>query len=140
MAGTSTPIFPQTVRNAAVAFANADGTTLKSVIAGGSNGTQINAITVSSTDSTARDLKLWINNGTTDFLLGTVSIVGSSGNTNALAAIDIMRSTMVPGLAFDALGNRVLFIASGWTLKASMGAAVTSSQTVAVVVPSAGDY
>lgn len=140
MAVTATPIYPQTVKNAVVSFVNADGTTVKTVLAGGTNGTQITAITVSSTDSANRDIKFWLTVGGTDYLLCTVQIPINSGNTNAIAPVDIFRSTMVPGLAFDALGNRVLHLSSTSTLRASMGSAVTAATTVSVVVTSAGDF
>ena len=140
MAVTATPIYPQTVRNAVVSFANADGTTLKTLIAGGTDGTLVSAITVSSTDTATRDLKLWLTVSGTDYLLNTTQIPLSSGNTNAVPPVDILRATMAPGLAYDAMGNRVLHVANGSTLRASMGAAVTAATTVSVVITSAGDF
>lgn len=140
MAVTATPIYPQTVRNAVVSFANADGTTVKTVIAGGTNGTIVSALTVSSTDSANRDLKLWLTVSGTDYLLSTTQIPLNSGNTNAVAPVDLMRASMAPGLAYDAMGNRIIHVANGSTLRASMGSAVTAATTVSVVVTSAGDY
>lgn len=140
MPGTATPIFPQTVRTPAVQLVNASGTTLQTLFAGGANGSQVSAITVASTDGTARDIRLWMTISSVDYLLCTVSIPANSGNTNALPPIDVFRSTMVPGLSFDAMGNRVLYVASGATLRVSAGAAVSSSTAISVVVTSAGDY
>jgi hypothetical protein len=140
MPGTSTPILPQTVKTPAVQIANADGTTAKTIYTASANGALISAITVASTDGTARDLKFYVNNGTTDILLCTVQIPANSGNTNALPPVDVLRSTMCPGLAFDANGNRVIFLEAGDILKAAAGASVTAGQTINIVCPSVGEY
>lgn len=140
MPGTSTPIFPQTIKNAGVSIANADASALKTLYTAGTNGSRIDALTVAMTDTTLRDIRLWLNNGTTDFLLCTVSVPVSSGNTNAAPPVDVFRSTMVPGLSFDASGNRVLYLQSGWSLKVNCTSTVTSGQTINIICPAVGDY
>jgi hypothetical protein len=140
MPGTPTPILPQTVAPAVASFANADGTTIKAILTAGSNGTKITAVTISSTDGTARDMKFYAHDGSTNHLLCTVQVPANSGNTNALAPVDLFRATMCPGLSFDSNGNREMFIKSGWSLRAGAGTAVTAAAAIAVICTSAGDY
>ena len=140
MAGTATPIFPQTIRGASAQILNADGTTKKTLCAGGTNGTRIDAISVASTDTAARDLQLWMNNGSVDQLLCTVSIPINSGNANNVAAVDLLRSSFGPMLAYDANGNRVLYVPNGYTLKVAAATSVTATKQLDVLATAAGDY
>lgn len=137
---TSTPILPQTIRNGGTTFVNADGTTIKDVLTAGADGSIITALNVASTDTTARDIRFFLNNGSTDLLLCVVNVPISSGNTNAAAPVDVFRNANCPGLAFDANGNRVLFLQAGYRLRAQMLVAVTAAQTISVVATSHGDY
>ena len=79
MAGTATPIFPQTVKNYVAQILPADTTTKKTLVTGATNGTKIESITVASTDTSARDLLLYLTVSAVDYLLGTVAIPINSG-------------------------------------------------------------
>lgn len=130
MSGTATPIFPQAVKNWAAQILPADTTTKITLLTGGTNGSKLETLTVSSTDTSARDLLLWLTSGGTDYLLTTVSIPASSGSTNALPAVDMLRSAQIPGLSFDANGNRIMYVANGAVLKMSVGVTVTAAKAV----------
>jgi hypothetical protein len=140
MPGTPTPILPQTVRSPAIQITNANGTTVQNIFTAGANGSLISAISVASSDTTARDLRFFVNNGTADVLLCTVSIPASAGNSTSAFAVDVFRATACPGLSFDANGNRQLFLQSGHSLRAAAAAAVTSGQAINIICPAVGDY
>jgi len=140
MAGTATPIFPQTIKTYAAQLLTADGTTKKTLVTAGANGSRVDAINAASTDTTARDLQLWITQGGTDYLLGTVQLPINAGNTNASPSVDVLRSAQIPGLAYDANGNRVIYLGSGAVLKVAVLAAVTAAKELDVIATTAGDY
>lgn len=146
MAGTSTPIFPQTIKNYAVQILPADTTALKTVVTGATNGTKVEMINISSTDTAARDVQFFLNDGTTSYLLCTLPIPANSGNTNALLAQGLLASLTgtFPYLPFfqfplDSNGNRYVYVASGWTLKAAVLTTVTAAKAISIVAQ-AGDF
>lgn len=140
MAGTATPIYPQTIKNWGVTFVNADGTTIKTLVTGGTNGSVVEWINVSSTDSAARDMKWYLNDGTTNFLISTQSTLANAGNTNAISSIATLNNTTLFGsVPFNNSGNKYIYVANGWSLRAGMAVAVTAAQTIAVTAHG-GDY
>jgi len=141
---TSTPVFLQTPIAACAALLNGTGaftfaaasnttTNLVSLVAGGANGSLVEAITISSTDTSARDLILILNNGTYNFVLCTIAIPLNAGFTNAVAPVNLFASAYVPGLSVDANGNKVLNVPNGSTLYVGTLTAVTSAKQISVV-------
>lgn len=139
MAGTATPIFPQTVKNYVAQILPADASTKKTLVTGATNGTKIEALTIASTDTAARDVSLYMTISAVDYLLATVSIPANSGNTNALPAIDAIRSAQWPGLSYDANGNKILYVASGSVLKIAALTTVTTAKEIDVLAVG-GDF
>lgn len=130
MAVSYNPIFPQSIKNAVLTFVNADGTATKDLITAGTNGSKVELLTVASTDTADRDMNLYVTISAVAYLLTTVKIPLTSGFTNALPAIDVLRHTQIPGLVYDSNGNRVLFLASGSKLSIAMPVAVTAAKTI----------
>ncbi len=129
MAGTATPIFPQTIKNWA---ATSNGTTKVTLVTGDTNGDKIESIIATNTAGTAYDLILIATISAVDYQLTTISIPVNAGNTNAVVAIDILRHSNIPGLAFDSNGNKYLYVASGTTLSFKLAtAAITTVQLFA---------
>lgn len=118
---------------------NADGTTAKTVFTAGSNGSKLELLTVSSTDTSDRDINIFVTRAATNYLISTVKIPLSSGNTNALPAIDIMKSVQIPALTFDANGNKYLYLKSGDTLTVATTTTVTAAKTV-TILSQGGDF
>lgn len=143
MAVTATPVFPQAPKMWVAALLNATGaytfvantstaTGRVTLVTAGANGTIIEAITASSTDSAAKDLQLIVLNSI-DYPLTTLSIPANSGFTNALPPVDLLRHLQVPGLSFDVNGNRILFLPSGSSLCIATTAALTAAKQISVV-------
>lgn len=140
MAGTATPIFPQNIKNGAVQILPADTTTLKTLITPSANGARVDSLLVSSTDTTARDLQLYVTKDAVDYLIGTISIPANTGNTNALVMINAFAHTNIgPFLTNDLNGNKVLFLESGSVLKAKTLTTVTAAKAVNLFA-SYGDF
>lgn len=132
MAGTATPIFPQTVKNYVAQILPADTTTVKTLVTGAANGTKIEALTIASTDTAARDVVLVLTVSAVVYILATIAIPANSGNTNALPAIDVLRSAQIPGLSFDSNGNKMLYVASGAVLGIKAATTVTAAKEIDV--------
>ncbi len=132
---TNTPVFPQTLNSSVQQFLNADGNgagTEKALFTPGSNGSILDALLVSSSDTSARDLVFGFTVSGTFYVLSTVQIPITAGLTNAIPSVDILRSLQIPGLSYDAFGNRVMIIKNGFVLKAYAGATVTTAKAINV--------
>lgn len=139
MALSNLPVFPQKVQAWVQSIANADGTTVKTLASAGSNGSIVESINVSTTDTAADTFVVWMNNGTAIFLMCTVNIPITAGDSTGVAAVDILRSGLMPGLPVDANGNFVVYVPSGWSLQIQSQAAVTAGKTIYAVAMGA-DY
>lgn len=143
MAVTATPIFPQAVVTSQAVLVNSTGaftfavgnttTNLVSVVAGGTNGTIIEGISITTTDTSANTVWFVLNDGSKNTILTVALVALTSGTTGSLACFDLFRSINVPGLPYDVNGNRVLYIPNGTTLYAGTTAAVTAAKQVSIV-------
>jgi hypothetical protein len=140
MAGTATPIYPQTIKNWAVQILPADTTTIKTLVTGGTNGSVVEWLNVTSTDSANKDLLWYLNDGTTNYLISTQNTPLNAGNTNAVAAVaSLNNTTLFSSVPFNNSGNKFIYVANGWSLRVSAGAAVTAARVINIVAHG-GDY
>lgn len=140
MAGTATPIFPQSIKNGAVQIANSDASNLKTIVSPGTNGSKVENLLVSSTDTSARDLQIIVTKSAVDYILGTISIPANTGNTNALAMINVFAHANISGfLNSDNNGNKFLYLENGSVLKAKTLTTVTSTRVINLFAQY-GDY
>jgi hypothetical protein len=139
MAVTATPIFPQAPKVYTAQILPADTTSKKTLCAGGTNGTRIDALNIASTDTSNRDIQLWMNNGSIDLLLTTLQIPLNAGNANNVAAVDGMRQANFPGLSYDANGNPTILVPNGYTLKIACTGTVTAAKEIDAVA-TASDF
>lgn len=137
MAKTNT--IPQ-VQNANMpdgAILPADTTTKKTIFTAGANDSILRALGASSTDTSNRDVVLYVNVGGagTDRQIATLQIPLNAGNTNALQSLDIMRllstaGQMIPFFAYDAYGNRSWLLKAGTTIKVACTTTVTAGKEI----------
>jgi hypothetical protein len=130
MAQNTSPIFELVPTDKGAQFAIGDTTTKKTIQTGGTNGTRIDSIMVSTNDTTAVNLAFYINDGSTDFYIGNVVVAIGSGYTT-VARVDAM-ATLSPRLGY-------LVLPSGYILKANCVATMTTAK-VTDVVAMGGDY
>lgn len=139
MTTTATPIFPQAITSPSVQILPADTTALKTLYTAGTNGSKIENIIATNTDSAAAyGLQLSVTTGATTYLLGTINVPLSAGNTTAAPAISLLNSTNLP-TAKDSNGNPYLYLASGSVLKVNSLTTVTAAKIVSITV-NGGDY
>lgn len=135
MAANTSPIFALTANLAEVTFVNADSTTPKDLVSAGSDGTKVLGISCTSDDTSAVNMRVYIHDGSTAYLVGTVRVATLSGTDGAVAAVDLLQRTALPWLDVDS----EFFIPSGYKLQVAPLAAVTAAKTVTVVCLAA-DY
>lgn len=139
MTVTATPIFPQSIKNEFGQLNNASGQTPVTVYTGGTNGSKIESLFVSSTDTTARDIQISIVISSVTYILGTVTIPINSGNINSAPTVNYFQSSQLPNLAKDSNGNPYLYLASGAVLQAEALTTVTSGKVISIMA-FGGDY
>jgi len=131
MAKSTNLNFSQNINAAGVAYANADAAaTIKTLYTAGANDAVVKAINAVSTDSTARVFDLLINDGSTDYWIGSVSIPITAGTTGAIATVDLLGGTLMPSLPFDSTGKRVLPMKAGHILKVRNVTQLSSAKIV----------
>ncbi len=133
MAKSTNLNFTQAIKLSGVKILPADTTALKTLFTAGSNDSVVKAINVQSTDTAAKIVNLYVNDGSTDYMIGATSIPLNSGNTGSAATIDLLGGTLMPSLPYDANGKRVLPLPAGYILKVSVQTAVTAAKEIAVI-------
>lgn len=130
MAANTSPIFPLTPKTNPVTVVNADGTTKKTLLTAGTNGTKIDAIKVVSDDTATVTLSFYLTKGGTDYLIGTVAVTAGTGITAGTS----------PAEALEYLNDGyALALEAGVIVKVAASASVTSGKTVTIVAH-AGDF
>lgn len=133
MAVTSTPIYPQSPQAKAYQLTHTTDLSLETLYAAGANGSQIEGINVSNTDTSAYTLQLYAYDGTTAHLLGSFNIPASSGNLSADAAVALLgpnSAGALAGLPYDVNGNQIIYLPSGWSLQVGVTSQITSGKVV----------
>lgn len=136
MPANTNPIFIADRKAWALELDNGDGTTAAVLVSAGSNGSLIETIAVTSTDTAAVELDLYINNGTSDFAVGSATIpIGAGTDGGTTAAVDLLQQTDLPWVRDDL----TLALEAGHSLKIGAHAAITATYAVHVVA-FGGDY
>jgi uncharacterized protein YjiK len=139
MAVTATPIFPQLIKSPAVQILPADTTTLKTLVTAGADGTIVNELLISSTDTSARDLAVYVTISAVDYLIGTVSIPANAGNSNSIPSVGFFDSANLTFLQTDNNGHKFLMLETGAVLKVKTLTTVTAAKAIQVVAQ-AGNF
>ncbi len=129
------PIYPDTIKNAGVEITPTETTTLQTLVTAGSDGARINMISAVSDDPAEMIVDLYVNDGVSDFLIGSVSVPTLSGTDGSAPAVSLLNSTDLPYLGDDLS----LFLEGGFSLKAAVQTTVTADKTVTLVA-TYGDY
>lgn len=139
MTVTATPIYPQTITTGVVQILPATASNLVTLYTAGTNGSKIECIMATNTDTAAAyAITLTVVISATNYILGTVNVPLSSGNTTAAPAISLLASSNIP-LSKDPDGNPYLYLASGAVLKVNSSTTVNTSKVVSFIAQG-GDY
>lgn len=134
MAVTHQAIYVQAVLSKAKAVLPADSTNLVTVYTATGDGCRIDNIIIQSTDTSAKDMALYLNIGGTDYQIGMLSVLANSGNTNAIPSMALMSHSQFPIFTQDSNLNRFILMASGDILKVKMGSAITAAKQINVII------
>jgi len=129
------PMFPGLIQTHVISISDLDGTTLKTLVSGGTNGTRIDTISATSTDTVDATLALYHSDGTTDFLIGTITIPANSGNDGNTPSFSVLNDTDLPFLRSD-LAH---YVQAGHSLKVGVTVALSASTKIDLVAI-CGDY
>ena len=133
MAKSTSLNFTQEIEIAGKQLTSASTTALQTLYTAGTNDAVVKSLIATSDDSAAINLKVVINDGTTDLLLGTVRIAAASGTDGAAATVDILGSSLLPGLPRDLNNRAILPLKNGHILKVGALATMTSAKTANIV-------
>lgn len=136
MAANTQPIFPNVINSGSVSIANADAQTVKTVYTAATNGSRIMRLNLVSTDTSARDIGIFIN----AVLVAVVSCAAGAGNSSAVPPKNVFADPNMAGVVYyDALGNLVVDLKGGQVLGINAQATLTAAKTVTGFV-TAGDF
>lgn len=124
MAANVSPIFTLVPHITGTSFTSADTIAEKVLFTPGVNGSRIDGIFCTTSDTVAVNLAFYINDGTTDHYIGVVNVPIGSGYTT------IVRVDAIGTLAPSKVG--ALILPSGYTLKANCVATMSVSVTTSV--------
>ena len=129
------PAFPIQPRSTGVLRVTSDGTAVQTLFTAGANGSLVDSISVVSDDTSAMELVLSVDDGTTDTVIGEITIPINSGNAAGVPAVNALNFTDLPFLQSDgglALGPTDI-------LKIATKAALTATRQLDIRAY-AGDY
>ena len=129
------PIFVRSANNAEDTHVAADGTVKKDYIVAGADGSKVFAINVCSDDTVLVNMQVFLYDGVTAYLVGTVPVPTLSGTDGIAAAVNLLDRDYIPGLD----GDGELFLKFGYTIQCAPLVAVTGGKIVTVIALGA-DY
>lgn len=136
MAANTSPIFPLTVQNYAITFAAADGTTVKTLYEAGLYGSRVDSVGITSSDTAARVFRIYLSDGTTNYLAGEFSVAAGSGTNGISSALKMLTTAWLSWL--DSSG--CLFLKAGWSLKIGLKESTITANKLVTFIASGGDY
>ena len=115
-------------------FSNAGGTTRRDLVSSSASDRRIYGIEATSTDITARTLAISLNDGSTNYLLYTISVLANSGNATTIAAQDLFYEAYIQGIfvrTADAEGISYYFnLPAGWSINGVFSVAPTAGSQI----------
>lgn len=140
MAVSHQPIFAQTLKLGAVQILPADTTSLKTIYTAAADGSRVNNLLITSTDTAAKDVQLVLTVSAVDYVLGTITIPANTGFTAAVVSLNMFQHAgLVNVLNQDNNGNKYLDLESGAILKIKALTTVTAAKIINIVAQVA-DY
>lgn len=118
-------------------FLPADTTVAKDILpASATQSRRVYGITALTDESAAKDISLYISDGTTTWEMTTIAIPINSGNTNAIVPVDLFASTQVSPYIKnrDASGAPYLHLPATWSLKIGYAATMTAAKLANYIV------
>jgi len=131
----SNPIFAGSIVSTSVQILPADTTTAKILVTAGALGTRVDTLAITSTDTAPQILTLIVNNGASDFIVGTISVPALAGTTGSAAPVSGLQPLLMPWLPTSG----AIFLKPSATLKIASLTTVTAAKAINVTT-FGGDY
>ena len=136
MPANTNPLFIGDRKNWPLTFDETDTTVLQDLVVAGANGSLIESILACTTDTSAVELDLYLDDGAVTYPLGSVTITAGAGTDGGTTpAVNVLNQTDLPWLRDDL----TLPIEAGMTLQVAAHATITTDKDVWVVAIG-GDY
>lgn len=132
MAKQSNLYITKQVKNPAKTLLPAHGTALQAIYTASADDAIVKSLMARSNDTAPQNVVVAYNDGVADFVIGTVAVPANAGNTGAIAAVDLLSGTLLPGLPYDQNGKRILPLQSNYILKVGTLAAITAGKQIDV--------
>jgi hypothetical protein len=111
----------------------ANTTAQVTVITAGGSGSKVVSLTVSSTDTTNRDIQVSVVRGGITYVLTTTTVPLTSGFAAGIAPVDLLALFPIGSLPVDNDGESYLFLESGDTLVVNSLTTVTAAKVISAV-------
>lgn len=125
--------------NGLATISTGSGTAGVTVYTGGTSGTKIVAITVSSCSTASSDVTWGITNGGTFYTMGTRQIVAAAGTSNSLPSYNLLDATFAP-LPLDSDGNTYVLLKSSLDTLTVKAQNATIASGLIYIVAQSGDF
>lgn len=135
MAANTQPVFPLTPKFPTATIVNADAQTVKTIYTAGANGGRVSKLVLGSSDTSNRDIGIYINS----VLVATVQVLIGAGQSSSVAAKDVFSDSNFKSAYYDANGNLVIDLPAAGTLGINAPVTITAAKTITGTV-SAADF
>lgn len=134
MAKAESLYLPKGANTNSVKIVPADTTTAKTLFTAGADDSDVLSIIVASDDTAAVNLELAVKRSSVAYVLTTLNIPIAAGTSSGgtVASVDLLNSTIMPGLPVNSAGKRYLPLKTGDTLEVRALVTVTAAKTVHV--------
>jgi hypothetical protein len=126
----TSPSFATTVNTAGLTLNNASGTSGSTLFTPGSSGSVVEAISITSTDTTSRIVIFYVTISATDYVIGRITLPAATASIPTVVANGLDTSV----LTYVNPNDPKLVLKNGAVLKAKMEATITSGKQVDIVV------
>jgi hypothetical protein len=120
------PTYLEVPRWAAANIQNADSTNLKTLYTAGADGSRVEAILCSNTDTANHKAYLWIQIGGDNTPLHYLNVVAGAGMNGTVQSASLFTDPLVPYVTKDPSGNPYLDLPPNAILRARVPTAITS--------------
>jgi hypothetical protein len=111
----------------------ADTTSAKTVFTAGSNGSEVLALNLSSTDTATRIVQIALVRSGTSYPLGALTLPITAGTDGVTPSVDAIASGVIPGLPINNDGQHYIPMKSGDTLTVNTTTTVTTAKAISAV-------
>jgi hypothetical protein len=138
MAKNQDVFFLKDIQHLAVKFTSADiptdengvtGTTY-TLCTGNSDDSIIISGLFTSTDTSSKDILIYMTSGSTKYNIGTLNIPLGSGFSSGVPSVSLMNNTQLPSLISDMDGNKIIHLKSGWSLMIGLKTSLTTNKQI----------